>query len=430
MGNSIKSSIDPQQKTENLTWNCFQASALVLPILPICGTVGLVLVSIDLWRSGYWQIDRALKWGLTIFGLGIIAVSLLAIHQQESWLGLANFLPFLALFVGLSNLLISIERLRRLSWLLVLPSLPVVIIGWGQMFANWETHPWIATIFGWELIADGVPQGRMSSVFIYTNFLAIYLAIVLALGLGLWLENWQLWQQKANKKYLYLFSILSIILLTDSFGLVSTSSRNAWGIAFLSFMAVAIYAGWRWLVWAIFGTTTTILWASFAPKLGGEWLRNIVPAFFWARLSDNMYPDRPVATLRLTQWQFCWNLIKERPFTGWGLRNFTPLYEAKMNVWFGHPHNFFLMLAAETGIFLTLLLGGMVAWILAQGILLLKNWRSIPNKKQDSLIYLSYLLAFTNLACFNLFDVTIFDLRINLLGWIILSGIYGLSRDK
>jgi O-antigen ligase len=99
-----------------------------------------------------------------------------------------------------------------------------------------------------------------------------------------------------------------------------------------------------------------------------------------------------------------------------------------MNVWFGHPHNLFLMLAAETGVLLTLLLCGMVAWILARGILFLKNWRSIPNKKQDSLIYFSYLLAFTNSICFNLFDVTIFDLRINLLGWIVLSGIYGLRK--
>jgi O-antigen ligase len=390
--------------------------------------VGLGLVLVNLWRYSYRQIlNNLVNWGLVIWGLGTIAVSLFAVHQQESWLGLANFLPFLALFVALSNLLASVDRLRQLAWFLVLPSLAVIAIGWGQMLVNWESPPWLAGILGWELIAQGVPPGRMSSVFIYANFLAVYLAIALTLGLGLWLENWQLWREKAHKKQLWRLVALSIILLADISGLVSTSSRNAWGIAFLSCMLFAIYSGWRWLVWAITGITTTILWASFAPKLGGEWLRNIVPAFFWARLSDNMYPDRPIATLRLTQWRFCWDLIKERPITGWGLRNFTPIYEAKMNVWFGHPHNLFLMLAAEIGVLLTLLLSAIIAWILAEGILLLKNWSLIKSKQQDSLIYFSYLLAFINFICFNLFDVTIFDLRINLLGWIILSGINGLT---
>lgn len=412
-------------------WQFFRVSVLFLPLFPALGALGLLFVLVNLWRDYYRQIlNNPLNWGLAIFSCGILVVSLFAVHQQESWLGLANFLPFLALFAALSNLLTSIDRLRQLAWAMVIPSLFVVILGFGQMFAGWESHSWVTDILGWELIAEGVPQGRMSAVFIYVNFLAVYLAISITFALGLWLENWQLWREKIAKKYLWLTIFLSIILLADISGLILTSSRNAWGIAFLSFMAFAVYSGWHWLVWGITGITTTILWASFAPQLGGEWLRNIVPAFFWARLSDQMYPDRPIATLRVTQWQFCWNLIQEKPITGWGLRNFTPIYQTKMNVWFGHPHNLFLMLGAETGILLTLILSGIVAWILAKAILLLKNLSSIDNRQQESLIYFSYLIAFTNFVCFNLFDVTIFDLRINLLGWIILSAIYGLTISK
>jgi O-antigen ligase len=47
--------------------------------------------------------------------------------------------------------------------------------------------------------------------------------------------------------------------------------------------------------------------------------------FLWARLTDQLYPDRPLATLRTTQWQFAGSMAQQRPWTGWGLRNFTPL---------------------------------------------------------------------------------------------------------
>jgi O-antigen ligase len=51
-------------------------------------------------------------------------------------------------------------------------------------------------------------------------------------------------------------------------------------------------------------------------------------------------------------------MMLNRPLTGWGLRNFTPLYQAKMNVWLGHPHNIFVMLLGEIGIPGTILFVG------------------------------------------------------------------------
>ena len=400
-------------------WRIFQLSVLILPLFPAAGAIGLFVVMLGIVRSHYRQIiDYPLNWGLGIFAGWLVVNSFLAANPKEAFLGLANFLPFLALFTAISQLIKHDYQLRRLSWLLILPSLPVVILGLGQLWGNWSTPQWLETILGWGLVPQGEPPGRMSSVFIYANFLAIYLAIAVTLAGGLVIRN-----KEEETKQSWVFWLLIIIIFFDSLGLIFTSSRNAWGIAFLSFMAFAVYLGWRWLIYAVSSFTTAILWASFLPNLGGNWLRKIVPVFLWGRLSDQMYPDRPVETLRITQWQFCWDLIKDRPLIGWGLRNFTPLYEAKMNVWFGHPHSLFLMLAVETGIAATLLLSAIVAWVMVKSVLLLQNW-SFQNG--DRTIFFSYLIAFTGCILFNLVDVTIFDLRINIIAWILLAALNGM----
>lgn len=110
--------------------------------------------------------------------------------------------------------------------------------------------------------------------------------------------------------------------------------------------------------------------------------------------------------------------------TGWGLRNFTPLYKSAMGLWLGHPHNLFLMLLAETGLVGTVLLSGLVGWILAQAILLLKlNWHNDP---RNNLILFTYLVAFISCIVFNCFDITILDGKINVIGWLLLSALSGI----
>jgi len=390
------------------------------------GALGLFVVNIIIWRSHYRQIiARFVNQGLALLAIWLIVSTIFAQYPQEAGLGLANFLPFFWLFAGLRELIKKPIQLKQLSWLLVLPSFAIAILGFGQLFGRWDTPPLLESILGWELVPGGVPASRMSSVFIYTNFLAIYLAIALALTLGLWLDTWQAWRQKSTNKQVRVLLLLTAILLTDLGGLILTSSRNAWGLVIISLLAYALYLGWRWLVYGVIGAATAIFWAAFAPNLGGAQLRTIVPAFFWERLSDTAY-NRPIETLRMTQWQFCWDLVKQRPLLGWGLRNFSPLYEAKMNYWFGHPHSLFLMFAAETGIIATSVLIAIVAWIMYRASLLLIHW----SDQNSKLIYFSYLVAFYNCILFNLLDVTIFDLRVNTIGWILLAAISGIVKSR
>ncbi|MEL7009372.1 MAG: O-antigen ligase family protein, partial [Cyanobacteria bacterium J06588_4] len=351
--------------------------------------MGLVIVLFLVWRDRYSEILQSyIHQALGVLSSLLILGSVFAEYPKEAGLGLANFLPYFAVFAALRCLIIKPVQLRQLAWLLVLPSLPIAILGLGQLYLAWNSPPLLARILGWELVPLGVPPGRMSSVFIYANFLAIYLAIAFTLTIGLWCLTWR---QKTARLKTPALILLGSILLADLSGLILTSSRNAWGLEIFSFMAYALYFGWRSLVWAVTGCATAILWASFAPNLGGTQLRYVVPAFIWQRLSDRLY-DRPIETLRITQWQFCWDLIQQRPLVGWGLRNFTPLYDAKYSLWLGHPHNLFLMLGAETGIISLVLLLAIAATVMFQGTKLLTSW----SNDESRLILFSYLVAFTS----------------------------------
>ncbi len=411
-------------------WLILQASVLLLPIFPALGGIGLIFVLVRVYQLNLAQIIQdKINWGLCLIALWLVINSALAYKPSEAWLGLANFLPYFALFAATRNLINTTAKLNRLAWLLILPSAPIVILGLGQLYGNWQSSPLIKNIFGWEIIPQGVPTGRMSSVFIYANFLAIYLVITFILSLGLWLKNWSQ-NHSLNPRLI----VLSSILILNSIGLILANSRNAWLIILIACLSFALYLGWYWLVAAIAAIMAIIAGASFGNFQGQANLRKIVPQFLWERLSDQSYPNRPVATLRLSQWQFSWQKIQERPLQGWGLRNFTPMYLEETTLWFGHPHNLFIMLGLEIGLVATLVfcfLVGSVLFITTVKTFFSQstNLAQASLKKVDKLIIFTYLLAFSCCTLFNLVDVSIFDFRVNTIGWLLLASIAGVVAD-
>ena len=442
-------------------WNIAQLSVLLLPFSSLLGGVGLLLVAIGLWRKEFQSIvRRPLNWGFAGLSLLMLLSTALAFKQTDALLGLFNFLPFFFVFAGLSELIQTPAQLRRVAWLLVISSVPVVAIGLGQKFFGLSGHVQILwVVIDWMIDPTGTPPGRMASIFFYANVLASYLAITLTLSLGLWAEAFFSGQEAGHERESGVGSresgaiqthnsqltthnpfpsrlFLSVAVLGNAIALILTNSRNAWAIAVFACLAYALYLGWRWLLVGVGVVVASTLGAAFAPAPGRDWLRAIVPAFFWARLTDQLYTDRPVAQLRSTQWHFAWSLAQQHPLTGWGLRNFSPLYQAQMQYFIGHPHNLLLMLAAETGFPSAFLFFGLVGWVLVQGSLLLYAKRPLgyPTISQDDgsdrLLYFSYLVAFTGCALFSFLDITLFDVRINLLGWLLLSAIAGVVYER
>ncbi|AFY53442.1 lipid A core-O-antigen ligase-like enyme [Rivularia sp. PCC 7116] len=408
------------------SWYCLQLGIFIFPLFPALAAIGLLLSALIPFGQNFRKIIKyPLYRGFIFLSIFLLITVVFAADKITAFFGLFNLLPFFFLFAGLSNLIQTTWQLQRISWILSINSLPIVFIGIGQLFLGWSSSELWNSIFGWNLLAGGNPPNRMASVFMYANILAGYLAIVFILSLGLWLQEWRRFRRKQGDKEEFsppTLLFLTFAVITNFAGLILTNSRNAWVIALVACLAYALYQGWRLIVAFVMGIAGSVILAAFAPSPIAELFRKIVPAFFWARFNDQLHPDRPVALMRTTQWNFAWDLTLQRPFTGWGLRSFSQIYETKMNLWLGHPHNLFLMLSAETGLIATLLFCSLLGWIFIKGIYLL---RVIP--EQDKLIFFSYLLVFIGWILFNTVDVTLFDFRLNTVSWLILGAIYGVS---
>lgn len=407
-----------------------------MPFSSLLGSVTVsVIALILLWQRWGTISHRLLNRGLVIVTSLFVLSALQAYHPVDALLGLANFLPLFIVFAALSELIQTPAQLRRLAWILVLTSVPVVVVGLGQQFWGWAGEINLWGLVNWSIAPTGNPPGRMSSLFFYANVLASYLTVTLILSLGLWAESLTVKLSVPSPRVsLYQQVFLAFVVLLNGAALILTNSRNAWAIALLACFAYALYLGWRWLVAGVTGVAAVILGAAFAPSPLREGLRAIVPAFFWARLTDQMYPNRPLAELRTTQWQFAWSLTQQRPWLGWGLRNFNPLYEQQMHFFIGHPHNLLLMLTAETGLPATLLFVGLIGWMMGRAVMGMgRNQHQGKGattgeyavETRDRLMVFIYLTAFSGCTLFHLLDITLFDIRINFIGWLLLAAICG-----
>jgi len=407
-------------------WILTQLSVLLLPFSTLLGIVGSLIAVIIVWRSRFSQFVRQPVYiGFAVLTGLLIVGSVLADSSADAYLGLFNFLLFFFGFAGLSELIQTPAQIRRLAWLIVIPSVPICLIGFGQLILGWLGYRQVINIqvvwivVQWMIDPNGTPPGRMSANFFYANVLANYLVMTFVLAIGLLILA--IWQRQEQAKIFLLTT-----LLLNGCALILTNSRNGWAIAAGACFVYAVYLGWRWLVAGVLVLVGFVLGAAFAPPPLQTGLRAIVPKFFWARLTDQMFPDRPVATLRSTQWQFAWSLTLERPWFGWGLRNFRPLYLQETGFTLGHPHNFPLMMLCETGIPATLLLFGLVGWMVTQGV----RWLRRNNNAADRVLLFSFIVAFLSHTIFHLFDVTFFDGRINLMGWLLLAGIWGVASSE
>ncbi len=447
-------------------WQVVQVGLGLLPFSPLLAAACILLPALAIWQQdGRKLLQQRVTQGFAILSIWLGLTCLWAFKPDYAWLGLANFLPFFLVFPALSHLIQTPAQLRQMAKILVLTAVPVAVLGFGQLYGGWAGQIEIpAVLVKWTIDPTGNPPGRMSSLFFYANVLASYLVTTFILSLGLWIEGLRGGAAVPPQSRTGLASMgWGVTTGLMAIALILTNSRNAWAVALIACLVLALYYGWRWIVGAVTALAGIMLGAAFAPLPIAQPLRLIVPAFFWARLNDQMYSDRPVNQLRSTQWQFAGELAQQRPLTGWGLRNFTALYEAQMHLWLGHPHSLWMMMLAETGIPGAVMLFGLVGWVLGRAIGTMNGGRggdamnSIragdaihPIQAGDGInttragdamnrvstggdgdMLLLFLTVFGACTLFSFLDITFFDVRINLINWLILSAIWGVTqRDK
>lgn len=410
------------------------ASLVILPYISYLGLlimVGLWLTALAKRGRQVWQL--CMRRGFGWLSLGLIISGCFAWDRGEAFLQLANFLPFFLFFGVLATVPAltnnPVKQLATVARWLLLTAMPIGAIAIVEYALKFErimptikAAPLPSWFLGW-LYEEPSFGHRAHSVFSHPNGLSAYLAIVLGLGLGLvvkGLSDATLNATAANSKvssdstsqHKIAQAIAVVITLAATF---CTGSRNGVLIA-LVMLAIALYAArrHRWVMFLGLLGSGAIAAAAITFGIGGR------------SLSLELLTQDP----RIGVWQLAWEMIQQRPWLGWGFAgmrlryvpNSVPGYDIIY-----HAHNIWLYLASEAGIPL------MVGFCAVIGTLYYRGIRAFCDRRLPAdhrAILLSYLLAFTSCLMFNLFDVTLFDSRLNILSYGLLAGIYVLSRDR
>lgn len=380
-------------------------AALLVMLVPFLGA---------LFRRGKKVMSRCGQRGFSWLALAMLMSACFALDKGEGFLQLTNFLPFFVLFGVLTTVPSVVarpfEQLEGLAHWLVVSSIPISLGAIAEFIIKFEAiapnaqavlPPWLAAN-----IYEPDYGHRAHSVFSHPNMLSAYLVILLGLGLGLILKA--LNTRDSSPGVWWQVSALLLCIAA----IFCTGSRNGLLIAGV-LMTIALYAArrHRWVLLCGSALGGLLVSAAFAFGIGGR------------SLSLALVTQDP----RLGVWRLAIEMVKERPWVGWGFSGLRQLYIPGSIPEYDvihHAHNFWLFLASEAGIPVTICFCVVIGTVYYDGV---RTYFEVSDRAILRPILLSYLLAFTSSILFGLFDVAVFDSRVNLVNWVLISAIYVLS---
>jgi O-antigen ligase len=406
-------------------WQLFLAGVIALPYT----TLGAIPVAVGLFLMIRLKVTEIradpLNKVLTFLSLSIVLISLFSMDYLESLVFTVNIFPFFVFFASYQYLFKHPDTLKKLALVIVLGSIPMVIIGFGQLWCGWNIDLKVGSAQILDVPRLGMPPGRMASMFYHANALANYLQLVFTLCMGLWVDIYTRANRKEQISKLK-FYFLSCYFVITLLALILTSARTGWVVTVLSIVAMIIYQKWSLILGIISLLISTIFGAAYAPDPAKTGLRQIVPSYFWARINDEMYPNRPTADTRESIFQFAGQLITERPWNGWGLQTFGNLYRAKTGLYINHPHNLLLSLSYGLGLPITLFLIVVMGYIFYIAI---RGFYCLPDRwKSERTIVFTYIIAAIGSIAINMTDITIFVLPLNFMFWSLLIAVYAIGK--
>ena len=404
-------------------------SLVALPYLSyIALLVMLGLFIAALVRRGGPVMGLCARRGFGWLAAGMLLSACFALDKGEGFLQLTNFLPFFVMF-GVMATVPSVvtrpfEQLELLAHWLVVSSVPMSLGAIAEFILKFDSiSPSVkaSSLPDWLLTYLYEPDfgHRAHSFFGHPNMLGAYLTIVLGLGLGLMLKALNVRDNDAAARMQGAALLLCVVAI------FCAGSRNGLLIAGV-LIAIALYAArrHRWVMLGGLSMGAFLGSAALALGIGGRSLS-------WALVTQDP---------RLSVWRLAIEMIQQRPWVGWGFSGLRQLYIPgsipEYDVIF-HAHNFWLFLASEAGLPVmvafcavigTVYFDGVKAY-LNGGLTVLKGGDGEATPLKYRAILLGYLLAFASCILFGLFDVAVFDARVNLFNWGLVSAIYILSRS-
>jgi len=374
-------------------WYGLQLLCLTLPLNTFfMAMLSIILMLVFVARHGFKYLHNPINWGWLGFAVVLGLTTLTAEDIGTAVSGLLNFYPFLLLFAIASLLIRFAKQEAQILWLLVLSLIPLSLFGLLQIILNQSEWKLPRLFNSYEITLGMGYEYRITSLFGHSNELAIYALLLLPVALHFALGK--------VKGYGGRWQIVAAIALgLDTIMLIFTQARNTWGIGFIGLVVQSIYYHYWWLVGGLTVVTTGAVWYASVYRIGRTSLEDLISA----------------NNLRMQIYDFCWQLIQQRPWQGWGLRSFILLsdkfgFPYKFVV---HEHNFFLAIALGAGI------PALVIFLSVLGWLILTAWQSASPDLRPLVTIASLCLVLFLLTGF--YDTSHYEIRVFALFWLLAS---------
>ena len=411
--------ISNEVSTFKIGYLFFNSGLFLLLSAPILGVIA-ILISIILsfiQYKGFLNPNKINKFFLIVLIMLLINTFFsifYEINQFKEWqfssniIGLFNWIPFFICFYLIQPYLKN-KKYRTLStYLLLIGTFPLLVTGIGEFYLGWGHQ--LSTFKGniiWFLKPKTEIKG-LSGLFSNPNYAASWLTMMWPLSIGAILNNTK------NKSKLVFSIIYSLIIL---FLTILTNSKDTILSLFIPIIFLINQSFLKLLILASIITVAIFLYEKYFIKLG----LNSILIYFRDNTIFNDFKKLSEIFPRIDIWKVALIGIFKKPFLGWGAASFPFIYVLYKNEftndYITHAHNLFLETSINYGLIFSITLFFIITHVL------IKSWRIIFNKNKnfiDKCWWISLFIFIFN----HIFDVTYYDVRISLLFWIFLAGLY------
>ena len=340
-----------------------------------------------------------------------------------NWLSLFNWLPLFFCIWAFKPYLYSSKSRKIILLLLLSGSVPLIISGYLQVF--FDIHGPFKIFNGLIIWFQREDQPGLTGLFNNRNYASLWFTILWPICLAI------LSQRKNGSKFF--ISIFSIAIISSIY---LTFSRNGLLNLFLSSLIFLKGSFSIWLFIFLILLITLLLAAvtNIFPISFKEFAINIFPPEVLARFSILENLKVLTSNARFSIWLNALQFIKERPFLGWGAATFPILYKTENDVccyksylqWYAHTHNIQLEMALNYGLPFSFIINTTLIFILYKSfkkifIFKIKD-KSLEEINLNKFEKAWWTASFTYFFS-QLLDIHYFDLRLNLIFWIFISGL-------
>ena len=403
----------------------FNLGLFLLLSAPILGVIAILISIIisSIQYKSFFNPNKINKFFLIISIILLINTFFSIFHeinQFKEWqfssniIGLFNWIPFFICFFLIQPYLKN-KKYRTLStYFLLIGTFPLLVTGIGEFYLGWGNK--LSALNGniiWFLKPKSEIKG-LSGLFNNPNYAASWLTMMWPLAIGTILNN-------TKNKYKLIFSIIySLIIL---FLTLLTNSKDTVISLFMPIIFLINQSFLKLLILASIITFVIFLYEKYFIKLG----LNSILISIWDNTIDNNLKMVSEIFPRIDIWRVALIAIFKKPFLGWGAASFPFIYVLYKNEftndYITHAHNLFLEASVNYGLIFSISLFFIIAKVL------IKSWEIIFNKDKNFIDKCWWISLF--IFTFNqFFDVTYYDVRISLLFWIILAGLYKIINEE